>query len=79
MLVLYVVSALIMVRNIIRVVEYIGGRNGPLLRVEWTIYVFDAVLMAATMTVWWIWYPVAIRPARPQADDTEAGVDLAKA
>jgi len=31
------------------------------------------------MTVWWIWYPVAIRPARPQADDTEAGVDLAKA
>jgi len=79
MLVLYVVSALIMVRNIIRVVEYIGGRHGPLLRVEWTIYVFDAVLMAATMTVWWIWYPVAIRPARPQADDTEAGVDLAKA
>lgn len=79
MLVLYVVSALIVVRNIIRVVEYIGGREGPLLRVEWTIYVFDAVLMAAAMTVWWIWYPIAIRPARPKAGDTESGVDLARA
>ena len=76
--VLYVVSALIMVRNIFRVVEYLGGREGPLLRVEWTIYVFDAVFMAVTMVVWWIWYPVSVRPEESLTGDTEAGVDLAK-
>jgi RTA1 like protein len=60
--ILYTVSAIIMVRNIFRVVEYIGGRDGPLLRVEWPIYVFDAVLMAATMAVFLYGYPSAIRP-----------------
>jgi hypothetical protein len=59
---LYTVSALIMFRNIIRVVEYIGGRQGPLLRIEWPIYVFDAVLMASTMLVFFIEYPTLVRP-----------------
>lgn len=45
MLMLYVVSALIMVRSIFRVVEYIMGYDGYPLRNEWTLYVFDAVLM----------------------------------
>lgn len=79
MLVLYVVSALIMLRNIFRVAEYVGGREGPLLRVEWTIYIFDAVLMVATMTIWRVWYPVAIRPGKAHAGDSEEGIDLAKA
>ncbi|KAL8720538.1 MAG: hypothetical protein Q9225_002608 [Loekoesia sp. 1 TL-2023] len=76
MVVLYVVSALILVRNVFRVVEYIGGRDGPLLRVEWPIYVFDALLMAATMAVWGIWYPTLIRPRVGRVDGAEEGSQL---
>ncbi|KAL8969414.1 MAG: hypothetical protein Q9197_004359 [Variospora fuerteventurae] len=74
--VLYVVSAIILVRNIFRVVEYVGGNDGPLLRVEWPIYVFDALLMAATMAVWGFWYPTVIRPRGTKIGAAEAGVPL---
>jgi RTA1 like protein len=59
--ILYGVSALIMVRNIFRVAEYIGGHDGTLLSVEWPIYVFDALLMAATMAIFYWGYPAAIK------------------
>ncbi|KAL8698093.1 MAG: hypothetical protein Q9201_006765 [Fulgogasparrea decipioides] len=78
LMVLYVVSAIIMVRNIFRVVEYIGGREGLLLRVEWPIYCFDALLMAATMTIWLIWYPTTIWPGDRLAGDAERGLPLAE-
>jgi RTA1 like protein len=55
--VLYGISAIITIRNIFRVAEYIGGREGFLLRVEWPIYVFDAVFMAVTMAIFYRWYP----------------------
>ncbi|KAM0437877.1 hypothetical protein ACHAPT_002242 [Fusarium lateritium] len=42
---LYGVSILIMVRSIFRVVEYAQGHTGYSLSHEWTLYVFDAVLM----------------------------------
>jgi hypothetical protein len=61
LMVLYTISGLIIFRNILRVVEYIGGRQGPLLRIEWPIYVFDAVPMAATMLVFLVWYPTLLR------------------
>ncbi|KAI4119305.1 MAG: hypothetical protein LQ345_000774 [Seirophora villosa] len=73
---LYVVSALILVRNIFRVVEYLGGHDGPLLRVEWPIYIFDALLMAATMAVWGVWYPTLIRPRGSQIRAAEDGIPL---
>lgn len=76
MVVLYVVSALILVRNVFRVVEYIGGRGGPLLRVEWPIYVFDALLMAGTMAVWGVWYPALIRPSVNRVVGLEEGAQL---
>ncbi|KAL8853550.1 MAG: hypothetical protein Q9221_001536 [Calogaya cf. arnoldii] len=72
--VLYAVSAIILVRNIFRVVEYIGGNDGPLLRVEWPIYVFDALLMAATMAIWFAGYPTLIRPAKTLSSDSESGI-----
>lgn len=46
---LYMSSGLIMVRSIVRVVEYIQGNSGYLLAHEWTLYVFDACLMWVTM------------------------------
>ena len=62
MAMLYAVSALIMVRSIFRVVEYIMGKDGYLLRNEWTLYVFDAALMLAAMAVYgWI-YPGELTP-----------------
>ncbi|KAI4150389.1 MAG: hypothetical protein L6R39_002282 [Caloplaca ligustica] len=76
LVVLYVVSALILVRNVFRVVEYVGGRDGPLLRIEWPIYVFDALLMAATMGVWGVWYPSSMLPRVDRAGDAEEGVPL---
>ena len=54
---LYVVSGLILVRSAFRVIEYIQGNDGALLRVEWPTYTFDALLMASTMLVFLIWYP----------------------
>ncbi|KAL8900835.1 MAG: hypothetical protein Q9207_005498 [Kuettlingeria erythrocarpa] len=80
MMVLYAVSALILVRNVFRVVEYAGGRDGPLLRVEWPIYVFDALLMAATMVVWGVWYPTLLRPTKMmQVGNSEEGICLPNA
>lgn len=62
LLVLYAVSLIIMTRNVVRVVEYIGGQKGFLLAHEWPIYVFDAALMASSMLIFLVWYPTMIRP-----------------
>lgn len=47
--VLYVASGLIMIRSIFRVVEYLQGNNGYLLRHEYFLYIFDAALMLIVM------------------------------
>ncbi|KAF9694126.1 hypothetical protein EKO04_007858 [Ascochyta lentis] len=49
MYVLYLASALIMVRSVFRVVEYLQGNNGYILRHEVYLYIFDALLMLAVM------------------------------
>lgn len=59
--VLYAVSALILVRNIFRVVEFAMGNGGYPLTHEWTLYVFDSILMFAVMVIVLYWYPSKIR------------------
>lgn len=54
---LYVTSALITVRNIYRLVEYIMGMDSYLFSVEWPVYVLDGVLMLFVMLAFYIWYP----------------------
>ncbi len=55
LVVLYIASMLIMVRSIFRVVEYIQGNSGYLLRHEVFLYIFDAVLMLAVMLLFnWV-------------------------
>ncbi|KAJ9490235.1 hypothetical protein VN97_g3032 [Penicillium thymicola] len=54
---LLAVSALILIRNIFRVVEYAAGDDGYPLTHEWMLYVFDSVLMIISMLVWGIWHP----------------------
>ncbi|PLB40757.1 RTA1 domain-containing protein [Aspergillus candidus] len=58
--VLYVVSALVLVRSVIRVVEYAMGQEGYLLANEWCVYVFDGLLMLVVMVVWGVWHPGSI-------------------
>ena len=62
--VLYALCALIMVRNVFRVVEYIGGRDAYLFEHEWPSYTFDAIPMATGMGVLLFWYPTLIRPQK---------------
>ncbi|KAK3616474.1 hypothetical protein LTR56_024723 [Elasticomyces elasticus] len=54
--VLYATSALILVRSIFRVVEYLQGNDGYLISHEVFIYVMDALLMAAVMAAFALWY-----------------------
>lgn len=48
---LYAVSGLIMVRSIFRVAEYAMGQKGYLLTHEWSLYIFDSLLMFAVMAI----------------------------
>ncbi|KAJ8114770.1 hypothetical protein OPT61_g3419 [Boeremia exigua] len=54
---LYATSVLILIRSVFRVVEYIQGNAGYLLKHEVFIYVFDAVLMFAVMVILNISHP----------------------
>lgn len=55
LLTLYVTSALILIRSIFRVIEYLNGNDGVLLRSEVFLYIFDALLMMAVL-VWMNWF-----------------------
>lgn len=57
---LYAVSALIMVRSIFRVIEYLLGSNGYPLTHEWTLYVFDSFLMLLVTVIFFVRYPSAL-------------------
>lgn len=54
---LYACSALIAVRSIFRVVEYVMGVDSYLLANEWPMYVFDSTLMFGVQVIFFIWYP----------------------
>lgn len=57
MMVLYVASALIMVRSIYRVAEYVQGTTGYLQSHEAFIYLFDAALMFVCCLVFNVFHP----------------------
>lgn len=57
---LYVSSALIMVRSVFRVAEYITGEDGVLMSNEAYIYVFDATLMLIVTAMFNVFHPSAI-------------------
>ncbi|KAF2632177.1 RTA1 like protein [Macroventuria anomochaeta] len=60
---LYATSILILVRSVFRVIEYIQGNAGYLLRHEVFLYVFDAVLMFAVMVILNVSHPGDIASA----------------
>ncbi|KAH7121992.1 RTA1 like protein-domain-containing protein [Dactylonectria estremocensis] len=70
---LYAVSALILARCIFRIIEYLMGADAYLLSHEWTLYLFDRVLMAAAMANFYVFYPSSSRRTNilKQADTLE--------
>ncbi|KAL2173322.1 RTA1 like protein-domain-containing protein [Thermothelomyces heterothallicus CBS 202.75] len=62
--VLYVASAIIMVRSIFRVVEYLQGNRGYLISHEIFLYVFDALLMASVMAIFFVFYVDDLEPSK---------------
>jgi hypothetical protein len=61
MVAMYITSVLILIRSIFRVIEFLQGNAGYLMRSEVFIYVFDAVLMLfVLLTMNWI-HPSQIR------------------
>ncbi|KAF4469012.1 RTA1 domain [Fusarium albosuccineum] len=72
---LYAVSVLILARCVFRIIEYVMGADAYLLSHEWTLYVFDGVLMAAAMAIFYVYYPSSIGKAQDleQMDTLEVG------
>lgn len=54
---LYIGSGLILVRSILRLVEYSQGNAGWLIRHEWTFYVFDSTLMFVVLILFNVLHP----------------------
>ncbi|KAA8895871.1 RTA1 like protein-domain-containing protein [Sphaerosporella brunnea] len=79
---LYVASALILERSIFRVVEYVQGESGYLMRTEVWLYLLDATLMLLVMVLFNVVHPAKVVPGRGKAvaeEEEEAvgrGVEL---
>jgi hypothetical protein len=58
--ILYAASLLIMVRSLFRIVEYVMGQDGILLKHEIYLYIFDATLMFIMMILFNVWHPSKI-------------------
>lgn len=56
---LLICSILILIRSVVRVVEFIQGSDGVIMSHEWYIYVFDAVPMFLVMVSFLITTPIA--------------------
>ncbi|KAH7176036.1 RTA1 protein [Dactylonectria macrodidyma] len=54
--VLYSTSGIILLRSVFRIVEFIQGNGGYLIKHEAFLYVFDTLLMASVMAIFLIWY-----------------------
>ncbi len=75
LIMLYVTSAMIVVRNTFRVVEFGMGSDSYLLQNEWPVYVFDGLLMLVTMACFFVWYPSTLRRGRGDSSTQLTSVD----
>lgn len=75
---LYTTSILILIRSIIRVVEYAQGADGVLLSTEVFIYVFDAMLMFLVMAIFVVIHPSEVNCllGRGRAMTTKGGFKI---
>lgn len=71
---LYAVSLLIMVRSIFRVIEYLLGQDGYPLNNQWTLFVFDSLLMfLVTLLFFVMFHPNDLVPAQTDGGYDEVG------
>ena len=71
---LYGGSALIMVRSIFRIIEYLMGNDGFLLRHEYFLYIFDAFLMFLVMVLFLWLHPSKLTMF--ETSDEQPGHDM---
>ena len=64
LLVLYFVSLLIMIRSVIRVVEYIQGNDGFILSHEAFLYIFDGAVMLIAIGTFNVFHPSELLPGK---------------
>ena len=79
MRVLYATSILMMIRSVIRVIEYVQGNDGYILRHEEFIYIFDACLMLAVLRMYNVVHPSEITRLinrRIKASDREVALEM---
>lgn len=65
---LYIACLLILVRSVFRVVEFVEGNDGFIMRREYLLYIFDACLMSLTGIVLFIVYPGSFLPQGNKRD-----------
>lgn len=70
---LYISSVAILIRSIFRVVEYIQGNAGYLLRNEVWLYLFDGVLMLTVMVVFNLVHPSRVISGKRGRKGNEEG------
>jgi len=58
---LYTISALIFLRCLVRVIEYLQGYGGEIMRAEGFLYGFDSVPMILVMITWNCLHPSEVR------------------
>lgn len=80
---LYMSSALIMIRSIFRVVEFVEGNDGFIFRREWFMYVFDTLLMFFVLVLLCVIHPGEIKgylggvkPTDPESRESTGEVVL---
>ncbi|KXL49097.1 hypothetical protein M433DRAFT_164139 [Acidomyces richmondensis BFW] len=60
MKVLYVVSGLIVLRNLVRTIEYCQGFDGWIIQHEAMLFIFDAVPMSLLLLILLVWHPARL-------------------
>lgn len=76
MMALFIASLLIMVRSIFRVVEYLQGFDGYLLRHETYLYIFDALLMFLVMVLFNVIHPSQVIALMGYGKDASYGFNM---
>ncbi|KAJ6007518.1 hypothetical protein N7540_011494 [Penicillium herquei] len=75
---IYVASLLILVRSVFRVVEFVEGNDGFIMRREYLLYIFDACLMSLTGIVLIVIYPGSFLGRGGNKRDSELPLTLAE-
>lgn len=78
MVMLYTCSVFIFIRSIFRVIEYAMGQDGYPLTHEWTLYIFDALLMFGAVVAFAWWFPSGLT-LKAAKDEEEVEQELGDA